>query len=397
MDPASAVERRAVHGAASADVRLLGVRKVFGDVVAVDGVEIEVREGEFFTMLGPSGSGKTTCLRMIAGFERPDEGRIELGGADVTGLPPNERDVNTVFQDYALFPHMTVGQNVEYGLKVKRVSAADRRRRMTDALQLVRLAGFETRRPSQLSGGQRQRVALARALVNRPRVLLLDEPLGALDLKLRQQLQVELKRSQEEVGITFIYVTHDQDEALTMSDRIAVMDHGRVLQVGAPNEIYDEPRSQFVAGFVGVSNLLELEVEAVDAGIAKLRLGPQDDVSAALPANTGAAVWPGHVATVTIRPERIAIAEGNANTGELECRASGTVRDSLYAGPITRFVVELDGGGELMVVRQNARTSFEDAEALRGQSVTLSWHRDYTRVINTTEERSTDAESVTQA
>jgi putative spermidine/putrescine transport system ATP-binding protein len=397
MESASAVERRDERAGASADVRLLGVRKAFGEVVAVDGVDVEVREGEFFTMLGPSGSGKTTCLRMIAGFERPDAGRIELGGSDVTGLPPNERDVNTVFQDYALFPHMSVGQNVEYGLKVKKVAPGERHKRVTDVLELVRLAGFEKRRPAQLSGGQRQRVALARALVNRPRVLLLDEPLGALDLKLRQQLQVELKRIQEEVGITFIYVTHDQDEALTMSDRIAVMDHGRVLQVGAPNEIYDEPESQFVAGFVGVSNLLELEVEAVESGIAKLRLGPLDDVSAAISPQAAAGLRPGQIATVTIRPERIAITDGEAAAAELDCRASGTIRDSLYAGPITRFVVELDGGGELMVVRQNARTSFEDAEALRGQSVTLSWHRDYTRVINTTEEGSTDAESVKQA
>jgi putative spermidine/putrescine transport system ATP-binding protein len=393
MEQASAVEpMRGTPGAA--DVRLRGVRKTYGEVVAVDEVEIEVREGEFFTMLGPSGSGKTTCLRMIAGFETPDRGRIELAGEDVTGLPPNERDVNTVFQDYALFPHMTVGENVEYGLKVKKFPVADRKRRVAEALELVRLEGFEKRRPGQLSGGQRQRVALARALVNRPRVLLLDEPLGALDLKLRQQLQVELKRIQEEVGITFIYVTHDQDEALTMSDRIAVMDRGRVLQIGPPNEVYDEPRSQFVAGFVGVSNLLELEVASVEGRVAKLALGPGDDVSAEI--ETG--VRPGQVAIVTIRPERIAIAGDGVSAFEHDCRASGTVRDSLYAGPITRFVVALDGGGELMVVRQNAQTSFEDAEALRGRKVTLVWAREYTRVISTTEERSTDEEnSVNQA
>jgi putative spermidine/putrescine transport system ATP-binding protein len=379
MESGSAVQRRGERDAATADVRLRGVRKTYGDVVAVDRVEIEVREGEFFTMLGPSGSGKTTCLRMIAGFERPDEGRIELAGSDVTGLPPNERDVNTVFQDYALFPHMSVGQNVEYGLKVKKVATADRRGRVSEALELVRLAGFEKRRPGQLSGGQRQRVALARALVNRPRVLLLDEPLGALDLKLRQQLQVELKRIQKEVGITFIYVTHDQDEALTMSDRIAVMDQGRVLQVGAPNEVYDEPRSQFVAGFVGVSNVLELEVESVRDGIARLKLGPQDDVTA----EAGADAQAGEVAIVTIRPERIALADRHERGDGFDCYASGTVRDSLYAGPITRFVVALDGGGELMVVRQNAQTSFEDAESLRGRPVTLAWRRDYTRVIST--------------
>jgi putative spermidine/putrescine transport system ATP-binding protein len=349
----------------------------------VAGIDLEIRRGEFFTMLGPSGSGKTTCLRMIAGFERPDEGTVELGGQDVTGIPPNERDVNTVFQDYALFPHMSVGQNVEYGLKVKRRPGDERRRRVAEALALVRLEGFERRRPDQLSGGQRQRVALARALVNRPRVLLLDEPLGALDLKLRQQLQMELKRIQSEVGITFIYVTHDQDEALSMSDRIAVMDRGRVLQVGAPNEVYDEPGSDFVAGFVGVSNLLELEVASVSDGIAHLRLGAGDDVQA----QVGADIRPGAKALVTIRPERIAILEGDeATPRDTECHASGTVRESLYAGPTTRFVVDLDGGGELMVVRQNARTSFEDAEALRDRRVNLVWGREYTRVISTTEE-----------
>jgi putative spermidine/putrescine transport system ATP-binding protein len=392
MEQTSAVPRREEHGGEPehADVRLLGVRKTYGEVVAVDHVDLEVRQGEFFTMLGPSGSGKTTCLRMIAGFERPDHGGIELGGADVTGLPPNERDVNTVFQDYALFPHMTVGQNVEYGLKVKKVPAADRRLRVAEALELVRLAGFEGRRPGQLSGGQRQRVALARALVNRPRVLLLDEPLGALDLKLRQQLQVELKRIQQEVGITFVYVTHDQDEALTMSDRIAVMDDGRVLQVGAPNEVYDEPRSQFVAGFVGVSNLLELEIESVESGLARLKLGPHDNVSADV--DHAARAGAGARAIVTIRPERILIAESSERAGEHDCWAAGTVRDSLYAGPVTRFVVALEGGGELMVVRQNARTSFDDAEALQDRPVTLLWKREYTRVISTTQERSTDEE-----
>jgi len=374
-------------GAASieVDVRLAGVRKTYGEVVAVERIDLDVRHGEFFTMLGPSGSGKTTCLRMIAGFERPDLGRIELGGEDVTGLPPHERDVNTVFQDYALFPHMSVGQNVEYGLKVKRHPAAQRRERVVEALSLVRLEGFEKRRPNQLSGGQRQRVALARALVNRPRVLLLDEPLGALDLKLRQQLQVELKRIQGEVGITFIYVTHDQDEALSMSDRIAVMDNGRVIQIGTPHDVYDQPRSDFVAGFVGVSNLLELEVEAVEGGTARLRLGPGDAVIADVEGHLEV----GEKAIVTIRPERIAlVAADGAGAVDEDCHVSGVVRESLYAGPITRFVVELDGGGELMVLRQNARTSFEDAEALRGKPVTLVWGREYTRVISTTEEGS---------
>ena len=368
-------------GSDTADITLAGVRKTYGDVVAVDHVDLEIRRGEFFTMLGPSGSGKTTCLRMIAGFERPDHGRVRLAGEDVTDIPPNERDVNTVFQDYALFPHMSVGQNVGYGLRVKKVPASERKQRVEEALEMVRLGGYGDRRPGQLSGGQRQRVALARALVNRPARLLLDEPLGALDLKLRQQLQVELKRIQQEVGITFIYVTHDQDEALTMSDRIAVMDGGRILQIGPPNEVYDDPRSQFVAGFVGVSNVLELEVESVESGRAKLRLGPQDDITAIV--DDG--VQPGATAIVTIRPERIAldqVSEGGATT---DCRASGRVRESLYAGPTTRFVVDLDGGGELVVVRQNAQTSFADAEELRGQPVTLRWASEFTRVIGTNE------------
>ncbi|HEY2602132.1 MAG TPA: ABC transporter ATP-binding protein [Thermoleophilaceae bacterium] len=363
------------------DIRLSGLRKNYGEVVALDGIDLEVRAGEFFTLLGPSGSGKTTTLRLIAGFERPDGGQIELAGQDVTGVPPNERNVNTVFQDYALFPHMSVGDNVAYGMRVKKVARDERARRVADALAMVRLEGYEGRRPSQLSGGQRQRVALARALVNRPRVLLLDEPLGALDLKLRQQLQVELKRIQSEVGITFIYVTHDQDEALTMSDRIAVMDGGRVIQVGAPNEVYDEPESGFVAGFVGVSNLLELPVEKVEQDTATLKLGPNDSVTTA-----AGSLSSGQTAIVTIRPERISVADGGLRTADATCHASGVVTESLYAGPMTRFVVSLDGGGELMVVRQNAHTSFEDAEGLRGQTVTLVWGREYTRVIGTKHE-----------
>ncbi len=367
------------------DVRLAGVRKTYGDVVAVDRVDLEIRRGEFFTMLGPSGSGKTTCLRMIAGFERPDEGAIELAGTDVSGLPPNERDVNTVFQDYALFPHMSVGDNIAYGLKVKRVGSGERRDRVAEALAMVRLEGYEKRRPSQLSGGQRQRIALARALVNRPQVLLLDEPLGALDLKLRQQLQVELKRIQEEVGITFIYVTHDQDEALSMSDRIAVMDSGRVIQCGSPHEVYDEPDSSFVAGFVGVSNLLELPIESTADDTLHLRLASGDLVAA----DHAGDARPGQTAIVTIRPERIALMPGAApERGDRTCHASGVVRESLYAGPTTRYVVDLDGGGELMVVAQNATTTHEDAAALRGRPVSLVWEQRYTRVIATQEEGS---------
>src|SRR4051812_48987169 len=367
----TAPAKEADTAASTPDIRLTGVRKLFGDVAAVDGVDLDIRRGEFFTLLGPSGSGKTTCLRMIAGFERPDEGRIELAGDDVSRLPPAERDVNTVFQDYALFPHMSVGENVAYGLKVKKVAKGERSKRVEEALAMVRLEGYGERRPSQLSGGQRQRVALARALVNRPRVLLLDEPLGALDLKLRQQLQVELKRIQQEVGITFVYVTHDQDEALTMSDRIAVMDGGNVLQVGSPRDVYEEPGSRFVAGFVGVSNLLELPVEKSADGVLTMRLGPSDAVTAK---GSGAE---GATAVVTIRPERIAL---DSRAGDA-CHARGTVKESLYAGPTSRFVVALDGGGELMVVRQNATTTYEEVVALRGQPVVLNWAREYTRVI----------------
>ena len=239
------------------DIRLAGLAKSYGAVEAVRDVDLEVATGEFFTMLGPSGSGKTTTLRLIAGFERPDAGVIELQGSDVSQIPPYSRNVNTVFQDYALFPHMTVRENVEYGLRVKKVPKQERAKRAEEALEMVRLSGYGDRRPGQLSGGQRQRVALARAIVNRPAVLLLDEPLGALDLKLRQQMQVELKQIQQEVGITFVYVTHDQEEALTMSDRIAVFNEGRIEQIGPPNEVYEKPANLFVAGFVGVSNVLE--------------------------------------------------------------------------------------------------------------------------------------------
>jgi putative spermidine/putrescine transport system ATP-binding protein len=374
--------QRTGPGNGEVDVRLDAIVKRYGDVAAVDGVDLEIARGEFFTLLGPSGSGKTTCLRLIAGFERPDAGRVILGGRDVTALPPAERDVNTVFQDYALFPHMTVAANVAYGLRVKGVARAERDARVADALAMVRLEGYGARRPSQLSGGQRQRVALARALVNRPRVLLLDEPLGALDLKLRQQLQVELKRIQQDVGITFVYVTHDQEEALTMSDRIAVVDGGRIVQIGSPREVYERPDSSFVAGFVGVSNLLELAVERVAGEDVHLRLGERDAIVA--PAGDGAAA--GRIAVVTVRPERIALHEATDTVPAGRCHARGTVRTTLYAGPATRFVVELDGGGELLVLRQNGATSFDEAEALKGRPVVLVWARESTRVIAYTEE-----------
>jgi putative spermidine/putrescine transport system ATP-binding protein len=321
---------------ADIDIRIVGLRKRYGDVAAVDGIDLEVGRGEFFTMLGPSGSGKTTTLRMIAGFERPDEGRIELGGADVSRRPPFDRPVNTVFQDYALFPHMTVQQNVEYGLRVKRVAKAERRARANEALALVRLDGFGDRKPAQLSGGQRQRVALARAIVNTPQALLLDEPLGALDLKLRQELQIELKQLQQRLGMTFVYVTHDQEEALTMSDRIAVFNEGKVEQVGTPAEMYEHPATEFVAGFIGTSNVIERDGR-----------------------------------TFTVRPEKIRLLAETAPEGEL-----GVVRAVAYLGSSTKFVVALDAGGELTVLQQNLETSSEDVHGMEGRRVRLSWRRD---------------------
>ncbi|MEU5216738.1 ABC transporter ATP-binding protein [Streptomyces sp. NPDC020807] len=326
-------------------IRLTGLRKSYGRTEAVAGVDLEIADGEFFSMLGPSGSGKTTVLRMIAGFEPPTAGTVELAGRDVTRLAPFERDVHTVFQDYALFPHMTIEQNVAYSLKVRGVTRAERLVRARAALAQVRLDGLGRRRPAELSGGQRQRVALARALVGRPRVLLLDEPLGALDLKLREQMQVELKALQREVGITFVFVTHDQEEALTMSDRIAVFHQGRIAQTGTPAEIYERPATPFVAGFVGTSNLL--------SGDAARRV-------------VGA---PG---TYSIRPEKIRITtEGKPTAGA--GRAVGTVAEVVYLGDATRFLVDLDGGGRLTAVRQNLTDSSADLAALRGTRVGLQW------------------------
>ncbi|MFF8950163.1 ABC transporter ATP-binding protein [Streptomyces sp. NPDC014940] len=330
-------------------IRLQDLRKSFGETTAVAGVDLDVRDGEFFSMLGPSGSGKTTVLRLIAGFETPTGGSVELAGQDVTGLAPFERDVHTVFQDYALFPHMTVEQNVAYGLRIRKVPKAERLVRARKALAEVRLEGYGRRRPSQLSGGQRQRVALARALVGRPRVLLLDEPLGALDLKLREQMQVELKALQREVGITFVFVTHDQEEALTMSDRIAVFDQGRIAQVGTPAEIYERPATAFVASFVGTSNLLDGETARRIVGAA---------------------------GTYNIRPEKIRVLKESAEADEPgHATATGTVAEVVYLGDATRFLVDLDGGGRLTALQQNLETSSEDVAAFRGSRVRLRWHR----------------------
>jgi putative spermidine/putrescine transport system ATP-binding protein len=326
-----------------------------GEVAAVDGVDLEIGDGEFFSMLGPSGSGKTTTLRMIAGFELPTEGRVFLSGVDVTNRPPFERDVNTVFQDYALFPHMTVGDNVAYGLTVRKVAKPDRERRVGEALAMVRLNGYEKRKPGQLSGGQRQRVALARALVNRPRVLLLDEPLGALDLKLREEMQLELKAIQQEVGITFIYVTHDQEEALTMSDRLAVFNRGRIEQVGSPADLYERPATSFVAGFVGTSNLL------------------RGDVARSLVGQDG---------LFTVRPEKIRLAEQGAAVADDEVGADGTIRNVVYLGPDTRYIVTLDAGSDLVVTQQNLHTSSMEVLAAQGRPVRLVWKRQHVLRVN---------------
>jgi len=323
-------------------IEIRNLTKSFGSVRAVDGVDLDIHAGEFLTLLGPSGSGKTTVLRMIAGFETPDSGSVKLNGVDITYLPPYERDVNTVFQDYALFPHMDVISNIEYGLRVKGVARDERREKALKALEQVRLAGYENRKPNQLSGGQRQRVALARALVNRPSVSLLDEPLGALDLKLRQQMQIELKELQREVGITFIFVTHDQEEALTMSDRIAVFDRGRIQQLDKPSAIYERPTNEFVAGFVGISNL-------ISGAAAQAILGKSG--------------------TFTVRPEKIHIGKPQSNMRS----ADGLIKEVEYLGPSTRFLVQLDAGVTLMALRQNSAESSLDVEALRNSRTTLSW------------------------
>jgi putative spermidine/putrescine transport system ATP-binding protein len=326
-------------------VRLVGLRKTFGSVVALDHLDLEIADGEFFSLLGPSGSGKTTCLRLIAGFERPTSGVIELHGVDVSGRPPFEREVNTVFQDYALFSHMTVEQNIAYGLKVKKVAKSETAQRVGEALAMVRLDGLGARKPGQLSGGQRQRVALARALVNRPRVLLLDEPLGALDLQLRHEMQVELKQIQREVGVTFVYVTHDQEEALTMSDRLAVFSQGRIDQIGEPSEVYEQPDTTFVAGFLGTSNLID--------GPLATRLA-------------------GSPMPHTLRPERIRLLAADQIPAPGDLTLDGTVRDVVFLGSLTRYRIDV-GDRDLVVVSQNTDGAPDPALGVLEHPVRLSF------------------------
>lgn len=337
----------------AAAVELLEISKSFGgpgDAPAVASISLTIQDGEFFSLLGPSGSGKTTTLRMIAGFERPSSGRILLQGEDVTNLPPNERNVNTVFQDYALFPHMSVAENIAYGLQVRKVPAHLHAQQVAEALRMVRLEGFDERKPAQLSGGQRQRVALARALINRPKVLLLDEPLGALDLKLREEMQLELKAIQSQVGITFIYVTHDQQEALAMSDRIAVFHQGRIEQVGTPAQVYERPATEFVADFVGTSNILPPDVAARCVGRA---------------------------VRCAIRPEKIRLVPSLGSLAAGEQGASGRVATVVYLGAETRYIIALEGGGELIVSEQNLLSTSAEVYAATGKQVHLAWRSEH--------------------
>jgi spermidine/putrescine transport system ATP-binding protein len=365
------------------DVRLERVTKRFHEVVAVDDLSLEIEHGSFFSMLGPSGCGKTTTLRMIGGFEEPTAGSVFLGDADVTGLPPFKRDVNTVFQSYALFPHLTVFENVAFGLRRKRVASDDVRRRVGEMLELVELPGYERRRPSQLSGGQQQRVALARALINQPRVLLLDEPLGALDLKLRKQMQIELKRIQTEVGITFIYVTHDQEEAMTMSDRIAVMRAGRIEQLGTPEELYERPHTAFVAGFLGVSNLLDGEVLGREGPWVAVRLAdgsvlraPSDGVNGASSVRVG------------VRPEKLRVEPADAAAAAADGTVNslgGTVLDASYIGVSTQYLIQTGDGHRVVVYAQNLEVSGASAALSDGQSVRVSWKPQHSFVIESSD------------
>jgi spermidine/putrescine transport system ATP-binding protein len=358
-------------------VELSGVSKRFGEVLAVDELSLELAGGEFFTLLGPSGCGKTTTLRIVAGFERPDSGEIRIEGADVAGLPPHRRPTNTVFQSYALFPHLSVRDNVAFGLKRKKVAREEIGRRVEAELERVGLAAEANRRPAQLSGGQQQRVALARALVNLPKVLLLDEPLGALDLKLRKGLQVELKRIQREVGITFVYVTHDQEEALTMSDRIAVMDRGRVEQVGGPEDVYERPATTFVAGFIGVSNLMPATVAG--GGEVRIEGGPAVRVA-------DGEIPPGERCYAVVRPEKLQVetlgggsAADAASNGRP--RVEGVVESSLYLGTSTQIAVDLGGGVRMTALVPNADEEQRQRLPGGGARVALSWEPEHMHLV----------------
>jgi spermidine/putrescine transport system ATP-binding protein len=343
-------------------VRLAGITKRFGDFVAVDDLNLDIYEGEFFSLLGPSGCGKTTTLRMIAGFEEPTQGGISVAGEEVQGVPPYRRPVNTVFQSYAIFPHLNVFDNVAFGLRRAKVPKDEVASRVADACEMVQLAGFEKRKPGMLSGGQQQRVALARALVNRPKVLLLDEPLGALDLKLRKEMQLELKSLQEEVGITFVYVTHDQEEALTMSDRIAVMNEGRVQQLAGPTTLYETPANRFVAGFIGQTNVFSGTVEAADGERTTLRT--RDGMRVEALAREGAPPKEGEEAHAAVRPEKVRF----GGSGDNVCAAE--VRQVVYLGASTQYIVELDGGGRLVLYQQNAHDAARPSE---GDGVSVAW------------------------
>lgn len=363
-------------GVSEPSVRLKGVTKAFGELVAVRELDLDIDRGEFFTLLGPSGCGKTTTLRMVAGFEDPTAGSVLIEGADVAGLPPHRRPTNTVFQSYALFPHLSVGQNVAFGLERKKVPRDEARRRVEAELERVGLGTEINRRPNQLSGGQQQRVALARALVNRPKVLLLDEPLGALDLKLRKGLQLELKRIQTEVGITFVYVTHDQEEALTMSDRIAVMNRGRVEQVDGPEEVYERPATTFVAGFIGVSNLMPGEVTSASAGRGRVRL----DTGVELETATDG-IGPGERCHAVVRPEKLIITPADARAPDGQPSVEGMVEASVYLGTATQIVVVLPGDVRMTVLVPNADESERARLPGGGASVRLSWAPEHIHVV----------------
>ncbi len=360
-------------------IRLEDVSKRFGKVEAVREVTLDIGEGEFFSLLGPSGCGKTTTLRVIAGFEDLDAGRIILRGEDVTGVEPNRRNVNMVFQNYALFPHMSVSENVSFGLKVKKVPQRDQRARVLEILKVVQLQGMEKRRPRQLSGGQQQRVALARALVNEPAALLLDEPLGALDVKLRKQMQLELKRLQLELGTTFVYVTHDQDEAMAMSDRIAVMNKGIIEQMGTPREIYEHPATAFVADFVGLLNAFDFRVDEIAGDRAIMRVGDNQRVVALLP--DGRSV--GERFKVGVRPERVRLGSARPGGPQDGTRLEGTIAQLVYLGTMTQFHVDTGLGVRMVSHRLNdERTEELDP----GSRVVLSWESEYVTVLGSLSE-----------